>query len=253
MGQIHLKSPAELARMRQAGRVVAEVLRLMADMAEPGVTTEQLDKAALEHIEKRDCRAAFKGYRGYPANVCTSINEEIVHGIPNGRQLKEGDLLKIDVGVVWEDYYGDAATTVAVGEVSADARRLMQTTRAALNAGIEAIAPGARVSEVSKAVEKTAREDGFSVVRDYTGHGIGRALHEEPTVPNFAPRGFLHNSPVLEEGATIAIEPMVNVGTYRTRVLDNGWTVVTGDGELSAHFEHTVAVGEHGPSILTLP
>ncbi|MGD8240957.1 MAG: type I methionyl aminopeptidase [Armatimonadota bacterium] len=253
MGEIQLKTPAEMARMREAGRLVAEVLRLVSDIAEPGLSTEQLDRAAVEHIESKGGVAAFKGYRGFPANICTSINEEIVHGIPGARRLRQGDLLKVDVGVIWDGYFADGAVTVPVGDVTEEARRLMQATRAALNAALAAVRAGVRVQDISATVQKTAESQGFSVVREYTGHGIGRALHEEPSVPNFVTRRLLGNSPVLDKGATVAVEPMLNAGTHKTRLLENGWTVVTRDGELSAHFEHTIAVDEDAPVVLTLP
>jgi methionyl aminopeptidase len=253
MAAIQPKSPTELARMRQAGRLVAETLRLGADLAEPGVSTEQLDRAAADYIADQDGVPAFKGYRGFPGNICASINEEVVHGIPGPRKLKEGDLLKLDVGVLWDGYYADAALTVAVGDVSQEARRLMRATREALNAGISVLKAGVRVSEVSAAIEQFVRAEGFSVVTEYTGHGIGRALHEEPKVPNYVASRLTQRDVALPAGATVAIEPMVNQGTHRTRVLGNGWTVVTRDGKLSAHYEHTVAVEPTGAVILTLP
>jgi len=253
MGGIEHKSPVELAKMRQAGRLVAEALQLLSDIAEPGLTTEQLDRAAGDLIRKRGGTPAFKGYRGFPANICASINEEIVHGIPGPRKLREGDLLKIDIGAVWDGYYGDGAVTVAIGEVSELARDLMQLTREALNVGIAAIRAGVSINDVARPIQKMVEERGYSVVRDYSGHGIGRALHEDPRVPNYVERRMLSRDPVLPEGAVIALEPMVNVGRPQTELLDNGWTVVTRDRKLSAHFEHTVAVGAEGPVILTLP
>lgn len=253
MTPIDLKSPPELAKMRQAGRIVAEVLELLTDMAEPGLTTEQLDSAAADHIREQGGIPAFKGYRGFPANICTSLNEEIVHGIPGNRKLRDGDLLKLDVGVIWHGYFGDAATSVPIGQVSDEAQQLMQAARDALSASISVIRAGIKVSAISAAIQQLAESRGFSVVTDYTGHGIGRALHEDPKVPNFVPSGLMHHDPVLQKGATVAVEPMVNAGTHRTQVLSNGWTVVTRDGKLSAHFEHTVAVDDDGPVILTLP
>ena len=253
MASIELKSPPELAKMRQAGRIVAEVLRLLEDMAGPAVTTERLDRAAAQYMAEQGAVPAFRGYKGFPANICACINEEVVHGIPGPRELKEGDLLKLDVGVIWEGYFSDAAVTVPIGPESERARALVQATREALDAGIAVIRAGVRVSAVSAAIQRVAEGAGFSVVTDYTGHGIGRALHEAPKVPNFVSSGLLQQDPVLKKGATIAIEPMVNVGTHRTRELGNGWTVVTRHGELAAHFEHTVAVDEDGAVILTLP
>jgi len=253
MASVELKSPAQLAKMRQAGRLVAGALRLIADLAEPGVTTAQLDEAADEYIRKHGGKSAFKGYRGFPANICASLNEEVVHGLPGPRKLKGGDLLKADVGVVWEAYYADAALTVGIGELTEQARELLQVTQQALSAGIAVLRPGVRVSQISAAIQQIAEGRGFSVVTDYTGHGIGRALHEDPKVPNFVALGLMQRDVVLERGTTVAIEPMVNVGTERTEVLANGWTVVTRDRKLSAHFEHTVAVTDEGPVILTLP
>ena len=253
MALLELKSPAELAKMRQAGKLVAGVLRLLTDIAEPGVTTEQLDQAAAPYVEEHGGKCAFKGYRGFPKSICTSLNEEVVHGIPGPRKLREGDLLKLDVGVVWEGYYADGALTVPVGQVTEQARQLVQVTREALNAGISVLRAGARVSQVSAAIQQVVEGRGFSVVTEYTGHGIGRQLHEDPKVPNFVASGLGGRDMVLETGATVAIEPMVNAGTERTEVLGNGWTVVTRDRKLSAHFEHTVAVEEGGAVILTLP
>ncbi len=253
MGGIRLKTPAELAKMRQAGRITAEVLRLVAEMAEPGVTTEQLDRAAEQHIRDSGAAPAFKGYRGFPATICASIDSEVVHGIPGPRELREGELLKVDVGVVSDGLYADAAVTVPMGRVTQAARGLMRATQGALEAAVAIVRAGVRVHDISAAIQAAAEREGFSVVRDYTGHGIGRALHEEPTVPNFVVPGLVRNSPVLEAGAVVAIEPMLNAGTFRTEVLSNGWTVVTKDRELSAHFEHTVAVEESGPVVLTLP
>jgi len=253
VGGIRLKTPAELAKMRQAGRITAEVLRLVAEMAEPGVTTEQLDRAAEQHIRDSGAAPAFKGYRGFPATICASIDSEVVHGIPGPRELREGELLKVDVGVVSDGLYADAAVTVPMGRVTQAARGLMRATQGALEAAVAIVRAGVRVHDISAAIQAAAEREGFSVVRDYTGHGIGRALHEEPTVPNFVVPGLVRNSPVLEAGAVVAIEPMLNAGTFRTEVLSNGWTVVTKDRELSAHFEHTVAVEESGPVVLTLP
>ncbi len=252
MSSILLKTPPELAKMRKAGRLVAEVLRLLEDLAEPGLTTQQLDSAAADYIAGQGAKAAFKGYRGFPASICTSINEEVVHGIPGPRRLCEGDLLKVDVGVVWEGYYGDAASTIAVGDISEDARDLMTVTREALLAAIGVVQGGMRLSSIGEAVQDLVESRGFSVVTEYTGHGIGRELHEEPRVPNFVPPRFFGSDRTLQAGTVIAIEPMVNAGTHKTEVLDNGWTVVTKDRRLSAHFEHTVAVDEDGPVILTV-
>jgi methionyl aminopeptidase len=249
---IQLKSPREIATMRRAGRVVAGALDRVRQMAAPGVSTGELDAAAEEFIGSRGAVPSFKGYRGFPATICASLNEEIVHGIPGRRELAEGDLLKVDCGAIVDGYHADSAVTIAVGPVDEEAERLMRVTEACLKSGIAVVQAGARVSDISRAVQTTAEGAGFTVVTEYTGHGVGRALHEDPKVPNYVTRGRWINDPELQVGCTLAIEPMVNVGTSRTRVQDNGWTVVTRDGELSAHFEHTVAVEEHGPVILTL-
>jgi methionyl aminopeptidase len=249
---IELKSSREIATMRRAGRIVAGTLALMQQMAAPGVTTGELDRAAEQFIESKGAVPSFKGYRGFPATICASLNDEIVHGIPGRRQLSEGDLLKVDCGAIVDGYHADSAVTIAVGQVSKEARRLMQVTQAALQAGIAAVHAGARVSDVSRAVQTAAENAGFAVVTEYTGHGIGQALHEDPKVPNYVTRSHWLSDPELQPGCVLAIEPMVNVGTHRTKVQENGWTVVTRDGALSAHYEHTVAVQEHGPVILTL-
>jgi methionyl aminopeptidase len=253
MAQIELKTPVELAKMRRAGRTVAEVLRLLSDIAEPGMTTAQLEGIAEQYITSQGGVASFKGYRGFPAAICASVNEEIVHGVPGPRKLRSGDLLKLDVGVLWEGFHADAAVTIPIGDVAAEARELTEATREALQAGIRAIRSGVRVDEISGAIEQTAGRYGFSVVREYVGHGIGRQLHEAPRVPNYVASRLLHSSPVLEKGAVVAIEPMLNAGTHRTKLGSDGYAVVTRDGELSAHFEHTVAVDDGGPVILTVP
>jgi methionyl aminopeptidase len=253
MAQIELKSPRQLATMREAGRLLADVLRHVADLARPGVTTGELDEAAEQLIAERGAGAAFKGYRGFPASICASVNEEVVHGIPGSRKLVEGDLLKVDAGVVWKGYYSDAAVSVPIGRVSDEARRLVDVTKKALQAGLSVVRAGVTISRIASQIQAVAEGAGFSVVTEYTGHGIGRSLHEEPRVPNFVAPRMLFQNIVLEKGATIAIEPMVNAGTEKTEVLPNGWTVVTKDRRLSAHFEHTVAVDDAGPVILTLP
>jgi len=252
MAQIKVKSPSELAKMRQAGKVVAEALELMRREAKPSVKTKSLDEMVEDLIRSRDCVPAFKGYRGYPATVCTSINEQVVHGIPDARELKSGDLLSVDVGAFYQGYAGDAAITVEIGECEPEARRLLEVTREALEAALEVVRAGVRVSEISTAIQQTAEAAGFQVVRQYTGHGIGSALHEDPQVPNAVGRPF-GKGPALPRGAAVAIEPMVNAGVYEVEVLSDGWTVVTKDRKLSAHFEHTVVVEEHGPVVLTVP
>lgn len=234
--------------MRRAGRVVAEVLQRLRDEIKPGVTTLELDRLAEEWIKDRGARPAFKGYHGFPGSICTSINNEVVHGIPGQRRLKEGDIISIDVGAVLEGFYADAAVTYPVGEIDDVAKRLLEVTKASLDAGIAAAQYKARLSDISHAVQSVVEANGFSVVRDYVGHGIGRQMHEEPQVPNYGPPGL---GPILNEGMTLAIEPMVNVGGPEVEVLADQWTVVTQDGSLSAHFEHTIAITANGPQILT--
>ncbi len=245
---IIIKSDEEIARMRKPNRVVAELLDYMGGLIRPGVTTKELDTKAEAFIVKRGGKPAFKGYHGFPATICASINEEVVHGIPGKRRLNEGDIIGIDLGVILDGFYGDAARTFAVGKVDSQALRLMKITEEALYKGIEQAVPGNRLYDISHAVQTHAEAAGFSVVRDFVGHGIGRELHEEPQVPNF---GSPHQGPKLERGMTIAIEPMINEGTWQVRVLKDGWTVVTADGKRSAHFEHTIAITEDGPEILT--
>jgi methionyl aminopeptidase len=247
---IELKTRAELDLMRAAGRVVGELLSHLAALVRPGLKTEALDEASREFLRRAGAAPAFLGYRGFPASVCISVNEEVVHGIPGERQLHEGDLISIDAGAVVEGWYADAATTVPVGAVSSAARRLSETTHRALEAGIAQAVPGRRLSDISHAVQQAVETQGFSVVRDFVGHGIGRALHEDPPIPNFGPP---HMGPRLKAGMTLAIEPMVTAGSHEVRVLSDGWTAVTADRSLAAHFEHTVAVTEEGPVILTVP
>lgn len=248
---ISLKSAHEIALMREAGQIVAEVLAEIRAAVAPGITTADLEGIAGSIIVgKYQAIPSFKGYRGFPGMICASINEEIVHGIPGARVLREGDIVSVDVGVIHKGYHGDAAITVAVGEIDADSRRLMDVTAESLRVGIAAAVPGNWTSDVSKAIQEYVEGQGFSVVREYTGHGIGRQMHEDPQIPNyFDPRvgGRIR----LRPGMTFALEPMVNVGGWRTRVLDDAWTVVTADGTRSAHFEHTVAVTKNGPEILT--
>lgn len=248
---ISLKSAHELALMREAGRIVAQVLDRIREETVPGTTTLDLEAIADEIIVgKHGAIPSFKGYRGFPGMVCSSVNEEIVHGIPGPRVLHEGDIVSVDVGVICEGYHGDAAITVAVGEIDAESRDLMETTAESLRIGIEAAVPGNRTSDISKAIEGYVEGQGYSVVREYTGHGIGRNMHEDPQIPNYyEPR--MGGRVRLRPGMTFALEPMVNVGGWRTRVLDDDWTVVTADGKRSAHFEHTVAITENGPEILT--
>jgi len=247
---IVLKSPREIAAMREAGRIAAIVLDRVARAVRPGITTEELDDIAADEVRGLGAEASFKGYRGFPASICTSINEEVVHGIPGPRVLNEGDIVSLDFGAWVNGFHGDAAVTVGVGKISPAARKIIDATSGALEAGIAAAGVGVRLGDVSAAIQLYAEERGFSVVREYVGHGIGHDLHEDPQVPNFGVPG---EGPLLQKGMTLALEPMVNAGGYRTRVLEDGWTVVTADGGLSAHFEHTVAIGEYGADILTQP
>ncbi|HBT20949.1 MAG TPA: type I methionyl aminopeptidase [Peptococcaceae bacterium] len=247
---IFLKSEQELELMREAGRVVANVLLELEVAVKPGITTEKLNEIAEDIIIKSGARPLFKGYKGFPASICTSINEEVVHGIPGLRKLESGDIISIDVGVEKNGYCGDAAVTIPVGDVDEEVMRLIEVTREALAAGIKQAVMGNRLSDISHAVQSYVESNGFSVVREYVGHGIGRKMHEEPPVPNFGVPG---RGPRLVPGMVLAIEPMVNMGTYMVQVKEDGWTVVTCDGKYSAHFEHTVAVTKDGPRILTLP
>lgn len=251
---IELKSARELATMRRANRITAEALRRISEAVRPGVTTEALDRIAREVIAAGGASPAFVGVPGpagiapFPAAICASVNEEVVHGIPGPRELREGDIVSIDVGVRYRGYIGDAAVTVGVGRISEADERLLRATRESLVAGIAAARVGGRLTDIGAAVEARAMRDGFSVVRQYVGHGVGREMHEEPQVPNFGPGG---EGPVLEAGMTLAIEPMVNAGTWETEVLSDGWTVVTKDRSRSAHFEHSIALAVGGPEILS--
>lgn len=235
--------------MREAGRVTARALRVVASAVAPGVTTADLDAAAEAVIRDAGAVPAFKGYHGFPATLCTSVDGEVVHGIPGPRVLREGEIVSVDCGAIIDGYYGDSAMTFPVGEVPPEARRLMDVTRASLEAGIARCVPGMRLHDISAAVQTVAEDAGFSVVREYVGHGIGRAMHEDPQVPNYGKAG---TGPTLRPGMVLAIEPMVNAGRPDVRSLSDGWTVVTADGSLSAHFEHTVAITESGPMVLTL-
>jgi methionyl aminopeptidase len=234
--------------MREAGRVTARALRLVGEAVGPGVTTAQLDDVASSAIAEAGATPAFKGYHGFPSTICASRNGVVVHGIPGPARLSEGDIISIDVGAIVDGYYGDAASTFAVGAIDAEVQRLLDATRASLEAGIGKCVPGMRLYDISAAVQHVAESAGFSVVREYVGHGIGRAMHEEPQVPNYGTAG---RGPTLQPGMVLAIEPMINAGAPAVRQLEDGWTVVTADGTLSAHFEHTVAVSEDGPMVLT--
>ena len=245
-----IRRPDELAKMRRAGRVVAEIHEVTRAAIKPGVTTARLNELAAEVLERRGARSNFLGYHGFPAVICTSPNDMIVHGIPGEYVLEEGDIIKVDAGAIVEGYHGDAAYSAPVGEVSDLASRLMAVTERSLYAGIDQLVRGNRLHEVGRAVQEVAEAAGFSVVRDYVGHAIGTAMHESPQVPNYWPGT---PGPTLKVGMAFAIEPMVNVGTHETYVLDDGWSVMTADGQLSSHFEHTVVVTEDGPEIYTLP
>jgi methionyl aminopeptidase len=242
----------ELAKMRRAGRVVAEMHAVTRAVAKPGVTTGALDRAAREVLERRGARSNFLnyGHPPFPAVICTSVNDKIVHGIPGDDVLEEGDIVSIDCGAIIEGYHGDAAFTMGIGEVSAEARRLLEVTEASLFAGIDQMVVGNRLHEIGRAVQKVAERAGFSVVREYVGHAIGTAMHEQPQVPNYWPGT---PGPTLKSGMVFAVEPMVNVGKPDTKLLDDQWSVMTADGSLSAHFEHTIAVTDDGPEIFTVP
>jgi methionyl aminopeptidase len=245
---IVVKSPREIELMAIACRIAAETLEKVSVMASAGVKTRDLDSVAYDFIRGAGAKPAFKGYRGYPATLCVSVNDEVIHGIPSLRSLKNGDLISLDVGVLSDGYYGDSARTVIIGAVTPDAEKLVSVTREALYAGIAAAKVGNRVSDISNAVQTLVEKNGFSVVREFVGHGIGRKLHEDPQIPNYGEPG---RGALLKPGMTLAIEPMVNAGRPDVRVLADKWTAVTLDGSLSAHFEHTVAVTENGPRILT--
>jgi len=246
---IIIKSPRELEQLKRSNAIVAEVFERLKGMIAPGITTKELDQVAEEYILLKGARPAFKGYRGFPATLCISINEEVVHGIPSQRRLKEGDIVSLDVGVNSIGYFGDAAITLPVGNVDPKAQKLLEVTERALYIGIEKAKVGNRLFDISYSIQSWVESHGFSVVRDFVGHGIGRDLHEEPQIPNF---GAPHQGPRLEKGMVFALEPMVNEGTSAVKVLSDGWTVVTIDGKRSAHFEHTIALTEDGAEILSI-
>jgi methionyl aminopeptidase len=247
---IIIKTEEEIALVREAGRIVGQVLRLLAQEAKPGVKGKQLDKLVRKEFKARNVKPTFLGYMGYPATVCLSINDEVVHGIPGDRALREGDILSIDLGATFNGFVGDAALTVAVGNVSRQAERLIQTTERALYQGIAAARAGSPLGAISYAIQSEVEAAGFSVVREYVGHGVGRSMHEDPQIPNF---GRPDRGPILRKGMVLALEPMVNAGDWRTKRHDDGWTVSTLDGSLSAHFEHTIAITDGDAEILTLP
>lgn len=242
------KSRSEMKKMREAGRIVGQVLKELSGMVQPGMTTADLDREAERMIRDAGAIPTFKGYHGYPASICASVNDEVVHGIPGDRRLKEGDIIGIDCGATYLGYVGDSAVTVPVGVISDDVKRLIKITQQSLYEAIEKCRVGNRLGDVCNAVQAFVEPLGYGIVRNYCGHGIGRAMHEEPQVPNYGRPG---TGPVLREGWVIAIEPMINLGHQDVRVLSDGWTVVTKDGRPSAHFEHTVAITEEGPQILT--
>ncbi|MFC1917478.1 type I methionyl aminopeptidase [Chloroflexota bacterium] len=247
MGMI-IKSDEEIAAMRRAGRVVARVLKVLAEQVNVGMKTAELNVIAEETVKELGGKPSFKGYHGFPASICASINDEIVHGIPGERVINDGDIISLDFGAIYDGFQGDAAVTVAVGKTSEPTTRLIEATRGALEAGIAAARLGVRLGDVSAAIQHYAESRGFSVVREYTGHGIGREMHEEPQIPNFGVPG---TGPVLKKGMTLALEPMLNVGDWRTKVDNDHWTVRTADGSLSAHFEHTIAITDTEPEVLT--
>lgn len=245
---IFLKAPWEIEKMRRSNRVVAEVLAALREAIRPGMATLELNMLAEELCAKKSAKPAFKGYRGYPFSLCVSVNEAVVHGFPSERKLKEGDIVSLDFGVLLDGYYGDAAITVPVGKVSERAKRLLRVTEEALYKGIEQTKAGHYLYDISAAIQRHAESHGYAVVRQFVGHGIGRALHEDPQVPNFGKPG---RGVKLKAGMVLAIEPMINEGTYEVEILADGWTAVTKDRKLSAHFEHTVAITENGPEILS--
>ncbi len=246
---INIKSDMEIQYMRDAGKVVAGVLALIEQVIKPGITTAEIDKLAEEFIIKQGAKPSFKGYCGFPASICTSVNDEVVHGIPNNRVLLEGDIISIDCGAELNGYHGDAARTFPVGRVSNEATRLIEVTRDSFFKGVEKAVIGNKLSDISAAIQCYAEEHGYSVVRDFVGHGIGKSMHEEPEVPNY---GTPSRGPKLVHGMVLAIEPMINIGKHYVKVNSNRWTVVTRDGSLSAHYENTVAIIKNGPEILTL-
>lgn len=247
---IIIKSPEEVSIMRQAGRILAAILQTLCQAAKPGMKTRELDEIFVGEMKKHNVKASFKGYRGYPAHICVSVQDELVHGIPGDRVLKEGEIVSLDVGIIYQGFQVDAAQTIELGEISPLAHRLVEATKGALDAGIEVARAGVRLGNVSAAIQEYAESRNFSIVREYSGHGVGRELHEDPQIPNFGVRG---QGPLLRRGMTLALEPMLTAGDWRTRVLGNQWTVVTQDNSLCAHFEHTIAIGEDRAEVLTAP
>lgn len=248
--RIHLKNKDQIARMRESGRLVADALDMIEEHVKPGISTGELDAIAEAYLRKRGAIPSFKGYHGFTGTLCVAVNDEVVHGIPNGRVLKEGDIIAIDVGAVLNGWHGDTTRTYAVGKIDAEARRLMDVCYESLEAGIEAARPGAKLTDISHAIEQRVVEDGFKVVRNLFGHGIGRQLHEAPSLPHYGPAG---DGPELRPGLVITIEPMIVAGSNKVHTLEDGWTIVTDDGSWSAQYEHTVAITDNGPEVLTLP
>lgn len=246
---ISIKSPREIEYMRAAGKIVAETHERLREVIKPGITTHELDMIAERYINECGGIPAFKGYGGFPASICASINHEVVHGIPGPTTLKEGDIIGIDIGAIYKGYYGDAARTYGIGKISEVAEKLIKVTQESFFVGMEKAVEGNRLSDISHAVQVHVEKNGFSVVRDFVGHGIGTKMHEEPQIPNY---GLPHRGPRLVSGMTIAVEPMVNQGSYKVKVLSNGWTVVTIDGSLSAHYENTLLITKEAPELLTL-
>ena len=245
---IIVKSPQEIEIMRQAGRIVAAILEVLVRRIKPGVITEELDTVTARELSRHGATSSFKGYRGFPAYLCVSVNDELVHGIPGKRVIEEGDIVSLDMGAVCHGFHGDAALTVGVGKVSIQAEQLLEATEGALKAGIARAQSGARLGDISAAIQSFAESRGFSVVREYVGHGIGREMHEDPQIPNFGSPG---QGPLLQRGMTLTLEPMVSAGVWRTKVGGDGWTVSTADGSLCAHFEHTIAINDGEAEILT--
>ena len=245
---ISIKTPDEINILRDAGKILAGIIQELKSSLTSGNTTKEIDALAEEVIRRHDVKPAFKGYRGFPGCVCVSINNEVVHGIPGHKAIKNGDIVSLDVGIIHKDYFSDTAVTVGIGKLDDELKKLLKVTEEALYQGIDQARVGHHLSDISHAIQQHVERNHFSIVREFVGHGIGKNLHEDPEIPNFGPA---HNGPVLEAGMVFAIEPMVNLGTWQTRILEDGWTVVTADGKPSAHFEHCVAVTKEGPQILT--
>lgn len=245
---VPLKSEKDLECLRKSGKILAKIMQVLREFIRVGVSTLEIDQLAEELVQEENALPAFKGYKGFPATICTSVNEEIVHGIPSQRKLKEGDIISLDLGISYGGYFSDVAITMGVGRLDSRVKKLIEVTKVALSEGIKQACPENHLSDISFAIQNYVEKNGFSVVRQFVGHGIGSSLHEEPEIPNF---GLAHQGPRLKSGMVLAIEPMVNMGTWESRILDNGWTAVTLDGLPSAHFEHTITITDRGPQILT--